>query len=476
MMADPYGFARVQGPPPAPGLNYSAAWGQGGNFSVYGNPNPGAYGAGFNLSGRGGSPNAGPQGGGANGRDPVWSDVRDFQFGAYSSESQTVLNAGGTLAFTYEDQHALAGRALLGGAFGGLSDDAFHFSGDLFAATQTELFGDHWVKAGILYDQQDQFSKVGPEIGLLLFARSPRPLSVDFVYGIGQGDPYFNNAGTTLTAAANDDVQLRVGTFLGPYIQLGMTGTYYSWDDERFQDVGGFGGFATLNLDYFQMTFDLTHDDLGTRGFANIALTTGAWSTRNRERNRKDAPVVHPRDWLTRPVIRDVSLRMQTASTTAAERAAASAAGSSTAAPAGGVGNLSGVLVQRDQIGSLQFFPSPTFSVNLFAQASSQGATNVFTDPTQIRLVNNSPATIANVAQIFSITAAAPQNIPPNQASPLLQPGLGVFILVNQNAQPNQVITLEFPIFADGQSGVYQATFLVSQTNSPPPVQAVRVR
>jgi hypothetical protein len=430
MSTDPYGFDPVynpqgynsQGYSQPGGLSYGASLGRA-NVSFSGNPNPGAYGAGFNVSGRGGS-GGGGQGGSPNGRDPVWSDVRDFQFGAYSSETQTVLNAGGTLAFTYEDEHAVAGRALLGGAFGDLAEDTYHFSGDLFVGTQTEVLGDHWLKGGLLYDQQDQFSKLGPELGVLLFAESRRPVSVDLAYGIGNGDPQM--AGATLTSVADDDLQLRVGTFFGPYVQLGVTGTWYSWDDELLEDVNGYGGFATLNLDFLQLTFDLTTDDLGTRGFANVALTTGAWSIRDRDKNgRLDGQgpqrVVHPRDWLTRPVIRDVSLRMQSRVLSAAEAVAAGVPGApgqpGGPAPPGGVGNITGVafLIQfpsrvpglpgpSDANGNGIIDPGEQFEIDVqFTNSTAATANNVsfaftpFVVPTGSGQAGSSGAAVGNV-------------------------------------------------------------------------------
>jgi hypothetical protein len=480
MMADPYGVARVQGPP-APGLNYSAAWGQGGNLSVYGNPNPGAYGAGFNLSGWGGSRNGGSQGGGPNGRDPVWSDVRDFQVGTYSSESQTVVSGGGTLAFTYEDEHAVALRGLLGGAFGGLTEDTVHFSGDLFAATQTEFLGDHWFKAGLLYDVQDQFGKVGPEFGLLLFADSRRPVSVDVAYGIGQGAPLISS-NATLTAVADDDVQVRVGTFFGPHIQLGVTGTWYSWDDEQMEDVNGWGGFATLNLDYLQMTFDVTTDDLGTRGFANVALTTGAWSIRNRNRDRRDGPVVHPRDWLTRPVIRDTGLRLQSRQLTVAEALAAGVPTTS-ALPNGppGVGNITNINVF---VYLPQFLPAGgettlaplgrTFDLNNNATVDAGDILQV-----NVELVNNSSQVATNVSIGTTLsttgagqplTAVFPGAAVSGGNFPNIQPGLSggvtaggaadirdIDIIVNAGAAAGQQIFIQFDVSADGQTRRFQA-------------------
>jgi hypothetical protein len=242
-------------------------------------------------------------------RPATWAHVRDLQIGVYTNEEQTVINGGSTFEFYVDDRYGLGGRVLLGGANNDRYTDEFHFSGDLYAGTTR--FGEHWIKGGVIYDIQDNFHKVGPALGMLLFSDRKHPISVDFAYGIGYGDPIINRVNSTIITVADDDVQLRAGTYVTPNLQLGFSGNWLNWADGRFEDYNAYGGFFNLNLGTLNLNVDVNHGDDRTRGFVNIAYTFGG----RRERLKNDAGycvhVEHPRDWLGKPVMRDVSLQTQ---------------------------------------------------------------------------------------------------------------------------------------------------------------------
>ena len=145
--------------------------------------------------------------------------------GVYTNSQQTVINGGSTLEFYVNNRWGVAGRVLLGGANNRQANlsDQFHFTGDLYAGTTS--LGEHWLKGGVLYDVQDNFSKVGPVFGALLFADHKHPISLDVAYGIGYGDPVINRVQSTILRIADDDTQFRAGTYITPNLRVGFSGT-----------------------------------------------------------------------------------------------------------------------------------------------------------------------------------------------------------------------------------------------------------
>lgn len=275
-------------------LNYSQSLGDYGSMPMYGDPN-------------------GDGGVGGNYRDnpATWAHIRDLQMGVYTNEEQTVINGGSTFEFFVDDNFGFGGRTLLGGANNSRDDinDEFHFSGDLYIGT-TRL-DQHWIKGGVIYDLQDDFHKVGPAIGFLMFADRRHPISLDFAYGIGYGDPIIDRVTRSLTTVADDDAQLRAGTYITPNLQAGFSGNWVNFAEGQLQDYNGYGGFINLNLGTVCIIVDYTTGDHRDRGFVNVAYTFGG--RRSRAADGCDlAFVEHPRDWLGKPIMRDVSLQLQT--------------------------------------------------------------------------------------------------------------------------------------------------------------------
>jgi hypothetical protein len=274
-------------------LSYSQTLGDYGAMSVYGSPDGEGFdgGAAFTAS-----PSA-------------WLYVRDLQAAVYSNPEHTVANAGTTLTLLATDCIGIGGRALLGATVDDDLRDELYFSGDAFAGFR--LPGEIWIKGGFLYDQQDDFYKYGPTFGAVLLADAKHPITVDFAYGMGQGDIRPNKANTGIVGIADDDVQLRVGTYLSRMLQIGLSGNWARWDSEFFDDDSGIGGFLRIGVADLDITVDVTNGNLGTRGFANIAYVFGGPNKRSWRDGDICGFVDRPQDWLTRPIIRDVSLRVQ---------------------------------------------------------------------------------------------------------------------------------------------------------------------
>ncbi len=253
---------------------------------------------------------AGPSGYGADSlpKTATWLHIRDLQTGVYTNHEQTVIVGGSTFEFFVNDQCGLAGRFLLGGVNNKHDSDRFHYTGDLYAGT-TKI-REHWIKGGVLYDAQGSLHKIGPTVGALLFAEYKHPISINFAYGIGNGSPVAGNNGTTL-ALASDDTQFRAGTYITPNLQAGFSGNWLNYTGNRYTDYNGYGGYANLNLGLLNIIVDVTTGENRTRGFVNVAYTFGG--RRARPKNDCGYPVVvdNPRDWITKPVIRDISLQMQ---------------------------------------------------------------------------------------------------------------------------------------------------------------------
>ncbi len=274
-------------------VSFSHAVGDLGTMSVFGSPDPTSLGGGasFSLS------------------PTSLLYVRDLQAGVYTNPGQTVVNAGTTFSVFSNDHMAVGGRALLGANLNKNLQDQMHFSGDAFGALC--LPGETWLKGGFLYDTQNDFYKFGPTFGAVIMADARHPITVDFAYGMGRGQDRLNQAKTGILAVAKDDVQLRVGTYLSPMMQAGLSGNWARWDQPGFQNGSGIGGFTRISIADLDITVDVTNGNLGTRGFVNVAYVFGGPQRRDWRNRNTSGFADRPQDWLTRPVMRDSSLRVQ---------------------------------------------------------------------------------------------------------------------------------------------------------------------
>ena len=382
--------------------------------------------------------------------------------GVYSNDQQTVINGGSTIEFYVNNRFGVAGRFLIGGANNRQANmsDTYHFTGDLFAGTTA--LGEHWLKGGVLYDVQDNFSKVGPVFGALLFADHKHPISIDLAYGIGYGDPKINRVQSTILRVADDDTQLRAGTYITPNLRVGFSGNWVNFADGRFKDYNTYGGFATLNLGLINLKFDLTSGDGITRGFVNMAYTFGGRRLRPRNNLGQVCVVEHPRDWITTPVLRDVSLQFERqhvtnlpplptrTSTTPTTPTVTQMVGNLTqvnARLAAGSGGVDGIIQGGE-----------TFSLSVqLVNGSSANANQIF--------AGNVTST-SNLAVVAGGANAVPVGtLVPGQQTVINLPSGGT-IAVPATAQPGDQFFIDFDVTADGQTRRFRFPITVGFSNS----------
>ncbi len=423
-------------------LNYNQSLGDYGNLQMYGNPN-GEGGVGANYRANPAS----------------WAHFRDVQVGFYTNEQQTVINGGTTMEFYVDDNFGFGGRALIGSANNDKLTDEYHFSGDLYMGT-TRL-EEHWIKGGVIYDIQDNFHKFGPAVGMLLFADRRHPINLDVAYGLGYGDPLINRVNSTITTVADDDTQLRAGTYLTPNLQAGFSGNWTNFSGSEFEDYDGYGGYINLNLGTLSINLDYTTGDDRERGFANVVYTFGG--RRSRAADGCDmAYVEHPRDWLGKPVMRDVSLQIQRVGVANLPPLP------TPPPPSMGVGNIS-------QVACILVFPArlaggtlPTFDANgngiidagdTFELDVQFTASNVNSNGVTF---GQNAATIGPAMIIFS--AGAPVGTVPAGQTITTTNLQDICVEVATTAQPGDQIFVNFDVTADGQTRRFRCgPFIVGQ-------------
>ncbi|QGJ69207.1 Hypothetical protein PBC10988_8750 [Planctomycetales bacterium 10988] len=230
-----------------------------------------------------------------------------------ANEEQFVYTVGIRSAFVRQEKWAMGGRLLGGGAVNhtisdDLADSSYHVSGDLYLGFQSPwhfMNGEHWVKFGWFYDRQEEFSKTGPALGLLLFNEWDHPITGDIALGFGDGDLYLNDRGE-FYAVADEDFQFRFGTFVTENIQLGITTNYYTSPDERIfgkpdWEVGMFSNIYWRNMKF---GMELTDDERDiVRGFF-----TFDWAFGGPRRKHHFRPA-DAQSWMLEPITRDISLR-----------------------------------------------------------------------------------------------------------------------------------------------------------------------
>jgi hypothetical protein len=193
----------------------------------------------------------------------------------------------------------------------GINNYTAGFAGDLFFGTRYKTV---YMKIGSFWDYQDHFGKVGFSFGSL--ARLPLigHLTLDTAFAAHTGSDLIGTdrhpqTGLNSRRVENTDldVQIRVGHYFRPGLQIGATGNYLAYDDAF--DEAGLGAFCTVKCGRLTITGDITGGNEGLRGFVMAGFSFGK------------APATHPRDWriegvdtvewLTRPTIRDLSVRLR---------------------------------------------------------------------------------------------------------------------------------------------------------------------
>jgi len=204
--------------------------------------------------------------------------IKNYSAGVQSDSFSTLLTVGATMSLAETEAGIIATRLQAGYAMlhGGVND-SFQGSADLFISRPI-MDGQHWIKGGWFIDQQSRFGKTGPALSLLLNAENAHPLTVDMAYGFGYGVT-MEDDGVTQVAAADGDLQTRVGTYLGGY-QVGATAQYLRWDNGFSGESWEGGGFVGIPIRNGNVLLDFTMGESGPRGMANVVLFTGAQRNR----------------------------------------------------------------------------------------------------------------------------------------------------------------------------------------------------
>ena len=451
-------------------LSFNQSLGNLGTVNLYGSPNAGSYGG-------GGSFTLNP---GTNASSLLY--FRDLQAGVYTNTQQTVVNAGSTFSLFSNKYFGIGGRALMGATIDDNLHDNFHFAGDAFAGVR--LPGEIWLKGGLLYDRQNNFYKIGPTFGAVFLADARHPITLDMAYGIGHGANKVNVQRTGTIAIANDDVQLRIGSYVSPMWQVGMSGNWQRWDDPRFRDGSGIGGFTRINIADLQITVDVTNGNLGTRGFVNVAYVFGG-PQRRCWRDSQTRPFVDcPEDWLTRPVIRDVSLQLQTIAGVPTPGTGSNGAGggkgsggtspSPTPLPTTPlVGNVTQILFSiqfdpsQDQVNPGVLDPGDGFNMIVqFGNGTSQTVSNVSTT----NLSATAPFVVFNSSTSAVISSGS---LPPGTvvSNVIATSNMGIDPTATQGSQ----FFLDFDVTADGQTRRFRSgpISLGTTGNSTPAMTAI---
>ena len=277
----------------------------------------------FNLGGLGNASIYGGNGGaGARVFGTYGSNfIRDITAGVFGNPNQTVYNGGTTLRLYETESSAFMTRGLFGVVNDTtLGQSSFTFSIDSYASLRLRSYGggEHWLKLGGFIDEQNHFGKAGPMFAALLFANERFPLTVDAAVGFGYGSPIDQFPQTTnIVSVAARDYQLRVGTFLAPKLQVGLSSMLADWGsgpDNRNWGLGAFTNFYLFNRSLVRL--DFTSGDAGFRGYAMFSYLFGPGPSTTLDGECR----VDGKAWAMQPINRDVTVQLKETNVPFAER------------------------------------------------------------------------------------------------------------------------------------------------------------
>ncbi|MBX9653942.1 hypothetical protein K2Y11_10040 [bacterium] len=238
--------------------------------------------------------------------------IRDVSAGVFGNPNQTVYNGGTTLKLFETDGAVLMTRGLFGVVNDSyLGQSNFTYSVDSYASLRLRSYGgaEHWLKFGGFVDDQNHFGKAGPMFGALLFANERFPVTFDGAVGFGYGSPIDQFPATTnVISVAARDYQLRVGTYLAPRLQVGMSSMIADWGsgpDNRNWGLGAFTNFYLFNRTMVRL--DFTSGDAGFRGYAMLSYLFGPGPSVQTDGLCR----VDGKDWAMQPVNRDVAVQLK---------------------------------------------------------------------------------------------------------------------------------------------------------------------
>lgn len=423
----------------------------------------------------GGSPLSGVGTTGLNYAGDDYTVLRQAQLGVTFSEREVVVNSGVT-ANLYEAAGFAAGaRALFGGALIENIDDQFHFSGDLFAGTYSPLlsaFGDVWVKGGAFVDYQGKFGKVGPAVGVLVNPNSRFPLLFDAAFGFGLGGTRreANNDTIISTRAADEDIQLRAGTFLTPNVEAGFTFEHAYWDDRGVFDEedDSYGAFTRVSLGQVTWQVEVTASEQEVNGFVNCVVQLDKPRQANLLAGR---PLYGGQEWINRPVFRDPQIRFRQRTVDIPPPIVPPVETGPTAV--GNITPINAVAVFPTRIpagpgdlnGNGVIDAGETFEIDFgFANQTTNVATNVSF---------GFNATVVGPATQIGFVGGTLGDISPGTTF-VTDSNQDACILVDAGAAPGSQIFLQYDVTADGQTQTFvSGPFIVGQITNGTTVQTV---
>lgn len=248
--------------------------------------------------------------------------LREVSAGIFGNQQQQVYNGGATLKLFEGESCALMTRGLFG-----VSDDSalgtrdFAFSSDTYLGFRLRSYGggEHWFKVGGFVDDQDRYGKAGPMFAALFFSNEAFPVTIDAAVGFGYGDDIdLLPSSTNIVDVANRDYQLRVGTFLSPTWQVGMSSMIADWETGEDQRSWGIGAFTNLMMwQRTMLRLDFTAGDEGFRGFAMVSYLFGSTTS---QAHACGECRVDGKQWMLSPINRDVALQIRSRNVPLADR------------------------------------------------------------------------------------------------------------------------------------------------------------
>lgn len=245
--------------------------------------------------------------------DTTYWIARDLETGVFLSEHQAVFLGGGTILPLQTPCWVFGVRGMAGYVDNlSMTDDTEGaYSIDAFFGTRYKTL---YSKIGFLMDDYEPYRKLGVTVSTLTELPVVGTCTADLAYGFrNQPDEIFVNDRDPVTFRARrvqqceNEMQLRIGKFCSEKCQIGATYNYY--DFQNTEDEWGAGGFVSVYLGRFQMTFDLTGGEERLRGYVRVAYSFGAHPC-NTARDCRVSDV-NAIAWVSRPTDRDQSIRLR---------------------------------------------------------------------------------------------------------------------------------------------------------------------
>ena len=404
--------------------------------------------------------------------DTSYRFLRDMSAGAYMSEHQSVFTSGFT-ALPLQTPTTTLGLQWRGTYIenNSMTNDEWGFSIDAFAATR---YKSTYLKVGPFYDYQNHFGKVGPAFSMLTNLPLVSDVTIDSAFGIGLGNDEISADLTRRVEVADLDAQLRVGRYWAPNFQAGFSGNYLTFD--YTEDEWGAGAYSNIDLGRFQIGLDVTGGKGGLRGYANVSLSWGRPEAEHPFDPRH--PEVDTVAWVTRPTLRDVSVRLRESDANLVPSGGTGGddggggTGPSPGCSGVGVGNLLNVCttvqLSSDADADGVIDPGDIFRLNVELRGGTQAETVVVSPASTTTATGTGGIVVSGLSQEDpsngSIVVSAGQTVYTHQLIPSRS-----YLIGTQSNTTTGTVVVQFSVTAsDASVQWYQAIIPVDGTVSAP--------